>query len=398
MTSAVKPVRGFKHLLLATLVATLSACSSTPNVDALSAVTAPPMKTGELPRLPEKAIGMDYRWSVNVGNGAGGEALSLEPGVQAPAIYVASRDGVLKSIGRASGKERWKVKLSEGITGGVAVDDDLLVVGSDQSELLAINNKNGSIVWRAPLGAALLSTPRINAKVVVVQTLDGRVQVFERSTGQRRWQFDTPVPPLSLRGNAAPVISNDKLYAVSGQGDLYQLDLATSLPIWQTQVTNSRGRSEIERLMDIDGDLVIDSNGTLYTAGFQSQLTATDTQQVRRRWQLNVSTNQSVGLDNVHVYAVDVDGTVAAVNRITGALVWKQESLKGRKLLAPVIWRGLVVVGDSEGYLHIFSPVDGAVRGRERAARDPLMSVMVDAPQLLTLTVDGTLRAWDMKL
>lgn len=386
-----------KPLMLAAALAalTLSACSSTPVADA---ATPAPLKAGELARLPEKAIGMDDRWSVSVGNGAGGEALYLEPGVQAPAIYVASRDGVLKSIGRASGSLRWKAKLTDGITGGVAVDDDLLIIGTDQGDLLAINNKNGKPVWRAALGSALLSTPRLNAKEVVVQTLDGRVQVFERTTGKRRWQFDTPVPPLSLRGNAAPVISNDKVYAVSGQGDLYQLDLASGLPIWQTRVTNSRGRGEIERLMDIDGDLVLDNNGTLYTAGFQSQLTATDTQQVRRRWQLNVSTTESVAVDNAQVYAVDVDGTLAAINKTTGALVWKQESLKGRKLLAPVIWRGLVVVGDSEGYLHVFSPLDGAVRGRERAAREPLMSVTVDAPQLLTLTVKGTLRAWDMKL
>lgn len=389
-----------KRLALAVALAalTLSACSTLSKSTEPGSAASAPLKAGELPRLPEKAIGMNDRWSVSIGNGAGGEALYLEPGVQAPAIYVASRDGVLKSIGRASGSLRWKVQLSNGITGGVAVDGDLLVVGSDQSELLAISNKTGKSVWSAPLGSALLSTPRLTANEVIAQTLDGRVQVFERATGKRRWQFDTPVPPLSLRGNAAPIVSNDKIFAVSGQGDLYQLDLATGLPVWQTRVTNSRGRGEIERLMDIDGDLVLDSNGTLYTAGFQSQLTATDTQQVRRRWQLNLSTTQSVAVDNAQVYAVDVDGTLAAVNKITGALVWKQEALKGRKLLAPVIWRGLVVVGDSEGYLHVFSPLDGAVRGRERAARDPLMSVTVDAPQLLTLTVKGTLRAWDMTL
>lgn len=388
-----------KRLMLAAVIAalTLSACSTAPVADAENAA-ATSRKPGELPSLPEKAIGMSDRWSMSIGNGAGGEALYLEPGVQAPAIYVASRDGQLKAIGRASGSLRWKVELADGVTGGVAVNEDLVVVGTAQSELLALSSKDGKLVWRAPLGAALLSTPRLSAREVVVQTLDGRVQVFERDSGKRRWQFDTPVPPLSLRGNAAPVISNGKLYAVSGQGDLYQLDLATGLPIWQTRVTNSRGRGEIERLMDIDGDLVLDSNGTIYTAGFQSQLTATDTQQVRRRWQLNLSTTQSVAVDNAQVYAVDVDGSLAAVNKITGALVWKQEALKGRKLLAPVIWRGLIVVGDSEGYLHVFSSVDGAVRGRERAARDPLMSVTVDAPQLLTLTVDGTLRAWDMTL
>lgn len=368
-------------------VATLPACSSSP---------AKP-QAGELPVLPAKSIRLDDRWSVSVGDGAGKEVVNLEPAVQAPAVFAASRDGVIKSIGRATGTVRWKVKLPVGIIGGVAVSNDAIAVGTDQADLLLLSTRDGKQLWKAPLGASLLSVPRMTANEVVVQTHDGRIQVFERATGKSRWKFDTPVPPLSLRGNASPVISGDKLFAVSGQGDLYQLDLATGLPIWQTRVTSSRGRGEIERLMDIDGDLVLDSNGTLYTAGYQSQLTATDTQQVRRRWQINVSTAQSVAYDAAHVYAVDADGTMAAINKITGALVWKQEALKGRKLLTPVVWRGIVVVGDSEGWLHLFSPVDGAPRGRERASRDPLMSVIVDAPQLLTLNVKGKLRAWDMR-
>ncbi len=366
---------------------------------ALPACSSNPAKpgAGELPQLPAKTVSLSDRWSVSVGDGAGKEAVNLEPAVQAPAVFAASRDGVVKSVGRATGTLRWKLKLDSGITGGVAVSGDALAVGTDQADLLLLSTRDGKLIWKTPLGAPLLSTPRLTANEVVVQTLDGRLQVFERATGKARWKFDTPVPPLSLRGNASPVISGDKLFAVSGQGDLYQMDLATGLPVWQTRVTTSRGRGEIERLMDIDGDIVLDSNGTLYTAGYQSQLTATDTQQVRRRWQVNVSTTQSVAYDAAHVYAVDTDGTMAAINKVTGALDWKQEALKGRKLLTPVVWRGLVVVGDSEGWLHLFSPIDGSPRGRERAARDPLMSVVVDAPQLLTLTVDGKLRAWDMR-
>lgn len=368
----------------------LPACSTTPK-------TTDASKPAALPALPTQPIKMSRRWSESVGNGAGDEALHLVPAVQAPAIYAASRDGVIKAFGRATGALRWKLALTQGITGGVGVDDDLVVVGTDQADLLAINTRTSKPVWRTALGAALLSTPRLTPKDVVVQTLDGRVQVFDRLSGQRRWQFDTPVPPLSLRGNASPTVSGDRIYAVSGQGDLYQLDLATGLPIWQTRVTSSRGRGEIERLMDIDGDLVIDDSGTLYTAGFQSQLSATDTRQVRRRWQVNVSTTQSVAVDNVQVYAVDVDGSVAGINKITGALVWTSEAFKGRKLLSPVLWRGLVVIGDSDGYLHILSPRDGSVRGRERVSKDPLMSVVVDAPQLLTLTTKGKLAAWDIQ-
>lgn len=366
-------------------VAVLAACSSNPKKE-----VAP------LPELSGKVVRLDSRWSVSVGDGADKEAVQLEPAVQAPAVFAASRDGVVKAVGRATGKLRWKRDFKEGITGGVGAGDGVVALGTAQAELLLLDARDGKTLWRAPLGAALLSVPRITATEVAVQTLDGKLQVFERADGKRRWQFDTPVPPLSLRGNASPVVSGDKMFAVSGQGDLYQIDLKSGLPVWQTRVTNSRGRGEIERLMDIDGDLVLDTNGTLYTAGYQSQLTATDTIGVRRRWQVNISTTQSVGLDAAHVYAVDIDGSMAAIHRITGAIVWRQDGLKGRKLLTPVVWRGLVVVGDSEGWLHLFSPVDGTPRGRERAARGQLMSVVVDAPQLLTLTTKGRLRAWDL--
>jgi len=376
--------KAWLSLPMVALCFTLAACSTTPS-DA----------ENQLPPLQDKPLKVTERWSSSVGKGAGKEALFLEPSIESPAVYAASHDGVIKSIGRASGKTRWQVKLSSGITGGVAVKDGLLAVGTDQADLLLLNATTGNPIWRSPLGATLLAVPRITDKDVVVQTLDGRIQVFERNTGKRRWQFDTPVPPLSLRGNAAPVISGEFVYAVSGQGDLYQLDLITGLPIWQTRVTNSRGRGEIERLMDIDGDLVLDTNGTIYTAGYQSQLTATDTLQVRRRWQLNVSTTQPVAADAAHVYAVDVNGSIAGINNLTGELVWVQD-FKGLRLSAPVIWRGLVVVVDNTGTLHAMSPRDGTVRARTRVAKDPLMSIVVDAPQLLTLSTKGQLRAWDI--
>lgn len=370
-------------LPLFTVLLGLSGCSSKSAAPGLPAIEGAPIK-------------VEQRWSARIGKGSDGEVLFLQPAVEAPAIYAVSRNGVVKSLGRATGQTRWQVRLESDISAGVAVKDGLLAMATDQAELLLLNAQTGKLAWKAPLGATLLAVPRITDRDVIVQTLDGRIQTFDRATGQRRWQFDTPVPPLSLRGNAAPVISGDLLYAVSGQGDLYQLDLATGLPVWQTRVTNSRGRGEIERLMDIDGDLVLDPNGTIYTAGYQSQLTATDTLQVRRRWQLNVSTTEAVAHDSAHVYAVDVNGTVAGINKLTGELVWVQE-FKGRRLGSPVVWRGMVVVADDQGFLHVLSPRDGSVRGRTRAASGPLMSVVLDAPQLLTLDQKGRLRAWDLK-
>lgn len=348
-----------------------------------------------LPEVVRDGVEILDRWSTSVGEGSAEEVVFLEPAVESPVVIMASRDGVLKAVGRVQGDRRWQIRLDEGILAGVSVREGLLALATATAELQLRRVTDGSLVWKAPLGATLLARPVLGDRQVVVQTLDGRLQSFDRETGARQWTFDTPVPPLSLRGNAAPVISGDKLFAVSGQGDLYQMDLQTGLPVWQTRVTNSRGRGEIERLMDIDGDLVLDPNGTLYTAGYQSQITATDTLQVRRRWQLNISTTQAVATDAAHVYAVDTNGSVAGINKLTGELVWLTD-FKDRQLSAPVIWRGLVVVTDQDGYLHALSPSDGRVRARVRAAREPLMSVQVDAPQLLTVSQSGRLRAWEL--
>ena len=83
--------------LLATLG--LGACSSNP----ASSGAAP------LPEIAGKGVEIDKRWSASVGDGADNEFLTLEPAVEAPAVYAASRDGVIKSIGRATGTQRWKM-------------------------------------------------------------------------------------------------------------------------------------------------------------------------------------------------------------------------------------------------------------------------------------------------
>ena len=79
---------------------------------------------------------------------------------------------------------------------------------------------------------------------------------------------------------------------------------------------------------------------------------------------------------------------------MTGAAIWDQSELAFRGLTQPVWYRGNLIVGDYEGYLHALSPADGRIIGRTRPARDAMLTApRVQGERLYVLASDGTLAA-----
>ena len=67
--------------------------------------------------------------------------------------------------------------------------------------------------------------------------------------------------------------------------------------------------------------------------------------------------------DNV-VFTTQADSLLKAFDVENGNTVWTNDTLKWRKLTEPVYYKGLIVVGDYEGYLHFFNSLNGNYLGR----------------------------------
>jgi outer membrane protein assembly factor BamB len=77
-----------------------------------------------------------------------------------------------------------------------------------------------------------------------------------------------------------------------------------------------------------------------------------------------MSSSRALVNDTRYLYVVDDTGAVHALDKASGASIWKQDKLLYRRLTSPVLYEGLLIVGDGFGFVHVLSPDDGALLGR----------------------------------
>ena len=317
-------------------------------------------------------------WQRDTGVGDSARTLGLAPYVSAERVYLADADGSVSALATADGKPLWQVKLKDQLTGGPGVGEGLVLVGDAEGEVIALSAEDGKERWRARLSSEVLSAPVADLGMVVARTGDGRVFGLDAASGAQRWRLDRDIPVLTLRGNSAPVLSNGHVLVGLEGGRLVSLDIERGQEIWETVITVPSGRTELERIADLDGEpLVLD--GTVYAATYQGEIAALSEASGRIQWQRKMSAYNGVAIDWRRVYISDEQGTLWALDADSGEVVWTQTSLAYRGLSAPAVIGGTVVVGDFEGYLHFFDAATGKPVARTRVGKAPIVA----APQVL---------------
>ncbi|MCF7202038.1 outer membrane protein assembly factor BamB [Pseudomonas oligotrophica] len=310
-------------------------------------------------------IQLDKAWSRSIGAGQGETYNLLVPAVYGEQIYAADVKGRVVSLDRTTGKVNWKQDLDVAVSGAVGAGYGLVLVGTLSGEVIALDVSSGEQRWRSRVSSEVLAAPAINGDIVLVQTQDDRLIALEMDTGAQRWSYESAPAVLTLRGTGAPLLTNQLAIAGLSTGKVIALDTRRGLPVWEQRVAIPQGRSELERVVDIDGGLLL-SGGTLYVATYQGRAAALDVESGRVLWQRDASTYSGVALGYGSVYLSLADGTVESIDERSTSALWRNESLARRQLSAPAVFSSYVVVGDKEGYVHLLSQVDGRFVARER--------------------------------
>lgn len=235
--------------------------------------------------------------------------------------------------------------------------------------------------------------PKTGNGVVVVHTVDGKLFGFDATEGKQIWIYDRSVPVLTLHGSGSPVISADMVICGFSSGKLVGLDLASGTVRWETNLGIPSGRSELERMVDIDGDpLVVGS--AIFATTFQGDMAAVSRDSGQVYWRKKLSSFVGPGADWRSLYVADAAGQVWAIQPNSGAALWKNSDLLNRWLSPPVVLGEYVIVGDFEGYVHWLSSSDGRLVGRVRVGDDPISSrPVVYNDRLYVYSDGGTLAA-----
>lgn len=322
-------------------------------------------------------------WRSSVGKGAGDSGVRLRPAVLDNVLYAASPSGEIAALDAGSGKTLWsKSSRTQGwfgwgdkkrkdvfYSGGPAVAGDLVVVGTLDGHVYGVNAKDGGPRWEATLNSEVLSSPVISGDLVIVRTGDGRLYGLDAGTGERRWAYDqTSVPLLSLRGNGPLLVANGVIFFGSDSGKLVALRMDNGEKLWEQNLANGEGRTEIEQLDDADGAILLDGS-TLYGAAYHGNLVAVDGPSGRPLWTHPFSTFTSMAAGGNALYGVNEDSQVWAFDKNGGADMWKNDALKYRWLTGPAVQGNYLVMGDLEGYVHWLQTGDGALAAHERLSK-----------------------------
>jgi outer membrane protein assembly factor BamB len=343
----------------------------------------------------EAELTLRKEWSRSIGDGQGDLFNRLTPAVDGERIFAADADGLVQAMDRLTGKVLWKKKLKLPVSGGVGAGHGLVLVGTLKGEVIALDAESGEQRWQAKATSEVLSAPATNGDVVV-QTQDDRLIGLDAATGAQRWIHESSPAVLTLRGTGAPLLTNDLAIAGLSNGKVIAVDARRGLPVWEQRVAVPQGRSELERIIDIDGGLLL-SGSTVYVVSYQGRLAALDLNSGRVLWQREASSSVGVAQGFGSVYVSLANGTVEGIDERSTTALWSNDQLARRQLSAPEVFSSYVALGDYEGYLHLVSQVDGRFVARTRVDSDGLRArpiavggwlyVYGDGGKLMALTI-----------
>ncbi|WP_110968053.1 outer membrane protein assembly factor BamB [Pseudomonas huaxiensis] len=380
-------VIGWKHAAVLSLAILAAGCSSN------SKKELPP---AELTKFTEEVV-LKKQWSRSIGDGQGDSFNMLVPAIENDRIYASDVTGVVMALDRLNGDVVWKKDLDLPVSGAVGVGYGLVTLGTLKGEVIALDSSTGEEKWRSRVTSEVLAPPANNGDIVVVQTQDDRVIGLDANTGDRRWIYESTPAVLTLRGTGAPIVTNSLAVAGLSSGKVVALDTRNGVPVWEQRVAVPQGRSELERVVDIDGGLLL-SGGTLYVASYQGRVAGLDLESGRVLWQRDASSYTGVAQGFGNVYVSEATGTVEGIDERSSSALWSNDQLARRQLSAPEVFSSYVAVGDLEGYLHLLSQVDGRFVGRERIDSDGLRArPLVVGDTIYVYGNSGTLEALSIR-
>ncbi len=322
-------------------------------------------------------LGVHEVWSEGIGGGAEKLRLTLGLAGEGETVFAASHDGRVVAFDAANGHERWRVDTDLPLSAGPGAGDGLVVVGSSDGDVVALDAATGKQRWKVRVAGELLSPPLVDREQVTLRTAEGRLVSLSAADGKETWAVEDLVPRLSLRGTAMPVAAGDEIVCGFDSGKVMAVTRAAGEVLWQTQVSTARGRSELERLADVDSAVRVSGND-VYAVGYQGRaaMIALDTGQIW--WSRDVSSYRGLALDDDQLYVASSDGSVIALHRRDGTVAWEQAALKYRALGTPAVLGTAVLVGDYDGYLHFLDRTTGKFVAREHPG-----STRISAPPLV---------------
>jgi len=329
-------------------------------------------------------------WSSHIGETA---RYDYTPALDAGFVYDANAEGELVKLDATTGKQIWRVKATEPLSGGVGVGGGIVMVGSSKGNVLAFD-LNGKQLWKSKVSSEVLSVPRYFDGNVIARTGDNHIFGIDAADGTRKWVYERASPALSLRSSVGVIVDGGAVYAGFAGGKMVAIRADNGKLLWEATVAQPKGVTEIERIADITSLPVVDGP-VVFAVAYQGRVAAVDRTNGKVIWNRDISSYSGISIEDGRLYVSHSLGSVYALDYSTSKTFWRQPALLNRRLSTPLPMGSLVAVGDLEGYVHFMNRDDGSFASRIKVDGDPVMSLISgnSSLQVIVATRGGGLYA-----
>ncbi|KAF3978050.1 MAG: outer membrane protein assembly factor BamB [Methylococcales symbiont of Iophon sp. n. MRB-2018] len=347
----------------------------------------------------EAEIEIDILWQESIGAGTDEQFLNLVLAISYGKILVAERKGSVQALDIKTGDLIWETDTNYSFSAGPGIGGKTVVLATSNAEVIALDFDTGLQKWQVLVSSEVLANPVIDNGIVIIRTTDGKVVALSEEDGSELWLFERSVPALSIRGTGSPIIVGEHVIIGYANGKLIALRLIDGKNIWETSIVIPSGRTEIERLVDLDVDPV-ETDGVIFISSFQGGTSAVLEIDGDVLWRnKDVSSYSGLSYDWRYLYVSDAEDHVWQLDQRNGTSLWKQNELNHRTLTAPVAYDEYIVVGDFRGYIHWLARSDGRQLGRIKVSRQGIDAKLVVVDDtVFSYSKDGTLSALKARL
>jgi outer membrane protein assembly factor BamB len=144
---------------------------------------------------------------------------------------------ILRVVDTATGKQHAEVPLNELLIASAAVVDDILYFGTDSGSVIALDWKTKKQLWSYSVPGReqqIHSSPAISGNIVVIGSRDKHLHAIDRTTGKGLWTFGT-----RAKIDSSPVIVGDRVFFGSADKFLYGVSLKDGKEVWKKSVGQS---------------------------------------------------------------------------------------------------------------------------------------------------------------
>jgi eukaryotic-like serine/threonine-protein kinase len=243
-------------------------------------------------------------------------------------------------------KPRWTFRCEDEVRSSPAVADDVVFVGSYDTNLYALTAKEGSFLWKFPTEGGIVSRPCVEGDLVIFGSEDANVYAVSRRTGGQLWVCNT-----EGRVRSSARVEYGHCFIGSDDGNLYAINLQFGRVAW---VFQSAGPIRSTPLV---------AGETIYLGSDDGYAYALDMSSGHVKWKYGTPrrvTSSPIADENLIILG-SADGYLYALNAGAGWPVWRFRT-RGPVLSSPVVEAGVVYVGSADGHLYAVE----ASTGRER--------------------------------